>query len=393
MEVYLDHNSTSILDPAAAVAMTDALRAEYANPASQHAPGRRARQVLAAIRGEIAQSLGAAAGLHPDRLIFTSGGTEANNLAMFGLAGNPPGSIIVSAIEHPSIARSAAKLQVMGFEIRRLPVDESGVAQVHRLADLIDGSTRLVALMLANNETGVIQPVAAAAEICRTAGVWLHTDAVQAVGKIPVHFGALGVSSLSLGAHKFNGPRGIGGLLVRPEAPLSQILFGGTQQFSLRPGTEDIVLAAGLRAALLGWQNEGPLRRAAMGALRDRFEERLLAQVSDGVIIGCESPRLPQTSLVSFPGINRQALFMAADMRGIAISTGSACASGSSEPSPTGLAMGLPPSVVEGAVRISFGFQTSSAELDFAADQLAQIVQNLRQKSTLGPRPRPSRKG
>ena len=392
MEVYLDSNSTSTLDPAAAADMGEALRAGYANPASQHGPGRRARQALAVVREQLASFLGARAGHPADRLILTSGGTEANNLALFGLAGKPPGSIVVSSIEHPSVAQSAAKLQSLGFGIRRLPVNSAGIVQVDRLAELIDGTTRIVCVMLANNETGILQPVEQVVEVCRRAGVWVHTDAVQAVGKIPVHFAELGVSSMSLGAHKFNGPRGIGALLIRPDLPLSQILYGGAQQLALRPGTEDVALAIGMCTALANWQAHGVQRRDSMRKLRDRFELRLLEQVGDAVIIGRDSIRLPQTCLVSFPGVNRQALFMAADLQGIAISTGSACASGSSEPSPTAQAMGMAGPVVEGAVRISFGFQTTQAELEFAADQIAQIVQKLRQNPALSRDARPSRR-
>ncbi len=391
MEVYLDSNSTSTLDPAAAADMVEALRAGYANPASQHGPGRRARQVLANVREQLASLLGATIGPRSDRLILTSGGTEANNLALFGLAGKPPGSIVISSIEHPSVAQSAAKLQTLGFQIRRLPVNSAGIVRVDQLAECIDASTRMVCVMLANNETGVLQPVEQVVEICRRAGVWVHSDAVQAVGKVPVNFAELGVSSMSLGAHKFNGPRGIGALLIQPDLPLKQILFGGAQQLALRPGTEDVALAMGMRTALAEWQMHGAQRRDSMMKLRDRFEQRLLALVRDAVIIGRESIRLPQTCLVSFPGVDRQALFMAADLQGIAISTGSACASGSSEPSPTAQAMGMAEPVVAGAVRISFGFQTTQVELDFAADQIAQVVQHLRQKPALSRAARPSR--
>ncbi len=390
-EVYLDHNSTTVIDPQVAQEMAEALQAGFANPASQHGPGRRARQALALARERIVGLLGANLGPGGDRLIFTSGGTEANNLAVFGLCGTPPASIVISAIEHTSISRSAAKLQSLGFEVRRLTVNSSGTIDVDRLAELIDGSTRIVCLMLANNETGVIQPVQQAADICRKACVWLHTDAVQAIGKTEVDFARLGVSSLSLGAHKFNGPRGIGALLIRPEVPLSQILFGGSQQFSLRPGTEDVALAIGLCSALSRWHEHGEVRRSEMLKLRERFEERLLRQVADAVIVGRDSMRLPQTCQVAFAGVNRQSLFLAADLQGVAISTGSACASGSSDPSPTLLAMGLPPSMIEGAVRVSFGFQTTADELDFAADRVAQIVRNLREKTAISQCTRPSR--
>lgn len=392
-QVYLDHNSTTILDPEVARELAEALRAGYANPASQHGPGREARRALAAARERIMGMLGANVGVGGDRLVFTSGGTEANNLAVFGLCGRPPASILISSIEHPSIVRSAAKLQALGFELRRIPVNTAGVIDLNRLAGLIDGTTRLVCLMLANNETGVIQPVQQAAEICRRAGVWLHTDAVQAIGKTEVDFGQLGVSSLALGAHKFNGPRGIGALLLRPEIPLAPILFGGSQQFSLRPGTEDVALAIGLCAALAQWQAHGEARRTKMLGLREGFESRLQREVPDTVIVGQGSPRLPQTCQVAFPGINRQSLFMAADLQGLALSTGSACASGSSEPSPTLSAMGLSEAIVEGAVRVSFGFQTTEFELEFAADQIVQIVRNFREKTARTEKSRPSRLG
>lgn len=391
MEVYLDHNSTSALDPAAAEAMIEALRAGYANPASQHAPGRRARELLARVREDVARLLGARIGAGADRVIFTSGGTEANNLALHGLVGSPPGSLLISSIEHPSVTRTAVHLARRGFEIRKLPVTADGVVAVDRLCEQIDGTTRLVCLMLANNETGVLQPVAEAAEICRRAGVRLHCDAAQAAGKIPVDFTSLGVSSLSLGAHKFNGPRGIGALIVSSEISLTPLLFGGAQQFGLRPGTEDVALAVGLRAALSGWRDAGETRRDAMRRLRDRFERRLAEQVPGVVVLGQESPRLPQTTLLAFPGVDRQALFIAADLQGIAISIGSACASGSSEPSATALAMGLPSSIVDGAVRVSFGFQTPVGELDFAADRLAGIARDLRGKAPASGGRRPSR--
>ncbi len=392
-EVYLDHNSTTVIDPQVARDMAEALQGGFANPASQHGPGRRARQALAAARERIGGLLGSKLGPGSDRLIFTSGGTEANNLAVFGMCGTPPASIVISSIEHPSISRPSAKLQSLGFEVRSLPANSAGTIEADRLSDLIDGSTRLVCLMLANNETGVIQPVQQAAEICRKAGVWIHTDAVQAIGKTEVDFSRLGVSSLSLGAHKFNGPRGIGALLIRPEVPLSQLLFGGSQQLSLRPGTEDVALAAGMCSALSRWDEHAAVRRREMLKLRERFEERLLRQVSDAVIVGRDAMRLPQTCQVAFPGVNRQSLFMAVDQRGIAISTGSACASGSSDPSPTLLAMGLAAEIVGGAVRVSFGFQTTQDELDFAADQIAQVVQKLREKVATGGSARPSRLG
>jgi cysteine desulfurase len=376
--VYLDYNSTALIDPQVVVDMDEALRAGFANPASQHGPGRRARQALAAARREIGALLGLPTESPAGRLVLTSGGTEANNLALFGFCQRPPGSIVVSPIEHSSVARCITVLQSRGFEIRKLPVDRNGLVAVDRLAELIDDGTQLVCLMLANNETGVIQPVPQAAEVCRRLGVPLHCDAVQAIGKMPVDFGSLGVTSLSLGAHKFNGPRGIGALLIDGDAELTPLLHGGSQQFALRPGTEDVVLAVGMLAALRGWSEHGEARRTEMKRRRIGFERRLLERVPDAMVIGRDVPRLPQTCQIAFPGVNRQALFMAADLQGVFLSTGSACASGSSEPSATLRAMQIPDSLVDSAVRISFGFQTGDDELNWAADRLAAIVENLR---------------
>lgn len=393
MHVYLDHNSTTWIDADAARAVEDALRAHYGNPASQHGPGRLARQKLAEYREQLAAILGANRSPRSARVVFTSGGTEANNLAILGTVGRPPASIVVSAMEHPSVTRVADQLRRTGFDVRTLPTGSDGVAEVERLSDLIDSTTRLVCLMLAHNETGVLQPVRRAAEICAAAGVPLHCDAAQAAGKVSVDFSGLGVASLALGAHKFNGPRGIGALLIAPDRAVQPMLWGGAQQHGLRPGTEDVALVAGMCAALANWQEQGEVRRRRMTELRDRFERRLLATVSDAAIIGRDSPRLSQTSLLVFPGLNRQALFLAADLAGIAISMGSACASGSSEPSPTLQSMGLESSWIESAVRVSFGYQTSADELDFAADTLAKISQNLREKLAVSRDPRPSRRG
>jgi cysteine desulfurase len=390
-EVYLDHNSTTLSDPEVVRAMTAAWQAGYANPASQHGPGRRARQALAEARERIARSLHASLGPGGDRLVLTSGGTEANNLAIFGLCGQPPASLVFSSLEHPSVARCGDALRARGFEVRRWPVSETGVAQIEQLPRLLDRSTRLVCLMLANNETGVIQPVQQAAEICRRAGTWLHTDAVQAAGKIPVNFRELNVASLALAAHKFNGPRGIGGLLIRGDVPLASHMFGGGQQLSLRPGTEDVALAVGMAVALERWDADGEARRESMRALQIRLESSLTESIEHVIVIGRDSPRLPQTSQIAFPGANRQAIFLAADVQGLAISTGSACASGSSDPSPTLLAMGLPSDVVESSVRLSWGFQTSASELDFAAERIAKIVRNLREKRGSFALSRPSR--
>ena len=229
--IYLDHNSTTPMLPEVAEAMSECYRAGYMNPASPHQAGRRARGRLEEAREAIAELLGARTSCAAaDRLIFTSGGTESNNLALRGLAGEPGRQIVLSSIEHPSVAACGDYLRSRGFHVRQLPVSPHGVTLLASLAELLETPTAVVSLMLGNNETGVLQPVAKAAAICRQHQVPLHTDAVQAVGKIPVDFAGLDVSGLSFSAHKFHGPRGIGGLLVRSDVNLAPITFGGSQQ-------------------------------------------------------------------------------------------------------------------------------------------------------------------
>jgi cysteine desulfurase len=245
------------------------------------------------------------------------------------------------------------------------------------LREALTTPTRLVSLMWGNNETGVLQPIAEAAQMCRAAGVPLHTDAVQVVGKLPVDFDQMRVSALSLAAHKFHGPRGVGALLVDATSPLESMFWGGFQQQGLRPGTESVELALGLCRALEVWTAEADARRERMAKLRDRFEGLLLAGRPGLVVNGGRAERLPHTSNLSFVGLNRQELFVALDLAGVQCSTGSACASGSSEPSPVLQAMGLPESVVGSALRFSLGAGTTTAEIDEAAARILQVCNDL----------------
>jgi cysteine desulfurase len=315
--------------------------------------------------------------MNADRLIFTSGGTEANNLIVRGRAGSKPGQVIVSAIEHPSVL-AAAELAAAGQDVVRLPVNPQGVTELGELAKLLATPTRLVSIMLGNNETGVLQPVSVAAAICRSAGVAIHTDAVQCAGKIPIRFGELGVDALTISAHKFHGPVGIGALLVSHDLALEPILGGGFQQSGLRPGTEPVALAVGMHRALQLWEREQELRATRVRDLRDRFELQLRAACPEILVHGAAVPRLPHTSCIAFPGLDRQALVMALDRQQIACSTGSACASGSSEPSPVLLAMGLSATVVEGSVRFSFSALTTDREVVESVNRIANVVNDLR---------------
>ncbi len=285
--IYLDNNATTPLRPEVAAAMAECHAAGYANAASAHAAGQRARAVLEDAREGIARMLGIdLTRSNGDRLIFTSGGTEANNLAVFGLAGDHVGHAIVSAIEHPSVVGPAEQLAQHGWRLDRLGVTKQGVARVEELEDLLRADTALVSLMLGNNETGVIQPVGQAARLCAARGVPLHTDAVQAVGKIAVDFAALGASAMSFSAHKFHGPVGIGALAVRRGVPLVPQLHGGFQQEALRPGTEPVALVVGFHAALDCWSGERSVIEGRTTALREQFEGALLAAHPELVVNG-----------------------------------------------------------------------------------------------------------
>lgn len=376
--IYLDHNATTPLLPAAAEAMRLAWRQDFANPASQHGPGRSARRTLESARERLITLLGGeASGRAPDRLVFTSGGTEANSLAIRGLlAASGKRRLAVSAIEHPSVAATAKRLEEEGYTVDRLGVSGDGIVQVDELRELLASSGAeigLVSVMAASNETGVIQPVENLAALCREAGVPFHTDAVQVAGKQTVAFRDWGVTALTFTAHKFHGPLGLGGLLLGPSVTISPQLDGGFQQEGLRPGTESAPLAAGMLTALEWAVQESTVRRDRMSKLRDRLEASLLQAWPGAVAIGAAVPRLDHTTCVAFPGANRQALVMAYDLAGVACSTGSACASGSSEPSPTLLAMGLDRPLVEGAVRFSLGALTTDTEIDLAIDRIAQV--------------------
>ena len=380
--IYLDHNATTPLLPE----VIEAMRACYAepclNPASQHEFGRRARRRLEDTREHIGELVGAkVVGRDADTILFTSGGTESNNLALRSRAGaSPPPSsrILTSHIEHPSITALTDEFSRQGYQIDQLPVDRNGVLHVDALAEALHPETRLVLAMLANNETGVLQPVAELTAIAHERGIPLHTDATQAVGKIPVNFRALGAATMTFAAHKFHGPIGIGALVIRHGVTLAPQLFGGFQQAGLRPGTESVALAVGMLTALELAHADLEARRQRLTALRDDFERTILAGWPDAIVIGVTAPRLPNTSNIAFVGLDRQALFIALDQAGVACSTGSACASGSSEPSPTHLAMGLEEAVISSALRFSFGATTTAAQVAESSRRILKLCNDLR---------------
>jgi cysteine desulfurase len=379
--IYLDHNATTPLDPEVFEAMRPHFLAG-GNAESRHAAGRSARRAWEQAKERVAHILGA----EPSEVIFTSGGTEANNLAIFGLLAGPeedetrhePGYVVSSPIEHPAVAEPVARLEADGWKVDRPAVSREGIADADAMVAAFRPETRLATLMLANNETGAIQPVARLADRGREAGVMVHTDAVQAVGRIPVDFHALGVATLAASAHKFHGPVGVGLLLVRSGVRLRSRLFGGGQQQGRRPGTVAVPLAVGLAVALERWRVEAEARTARWVALRDRLEAGLIAALGADRVVrngpGDPALRLPQTVNLGFPGLDGDALLMQLDLAGLAVSLGSACASGSTRPSPTLVAMRVPDDRLRSSVRFSLGSGTTEAEIEAAISRIAGIV-------------------
>lgn len=367
--IYLDNNATTRPLPGVIEVLSLHGRDSFANPGSRHAPGRRARRVLEDARESMAAILGA----HPDEVIFTGGGTESNNMALLGFASGASGTIGLTAGEHPAVMETCRHLQGRGWALRILPVDESGLL---RNPDC-DG-LQLATVILAHNETGVIQNLAPMARDCAARGIPFHVDAVQAVGKIPVDFHELGVSSLALGAHKFYGPRGIGALLLRRGLKLAPCTFGGHQESGRRPGTEPVALIAGMARALELFHGDRQQRQAAMQSLRDRLERGLHENCPPVVLNGSREQRLPNTLNVAFPGIDGEALLVALDLEGVCCSLGSTCASGSAEPAPVLLAMNRPRDIWSASVRFSVGIENTPEQIDRAVSVIATVVNRLR---------------
>jgi cysteine desulfurase len=368
--IYLDHNATTPLLPEAWEAMRPALEA-VGNPSSAHHAGRRARQLLEDARERVAVRLGA----DPDEVIFTSGATEANNLALFGLVGSP-GHLLAAPIEHPCVIEPLKQLAERGFVVDWLPVTPRGQVEASAVLDRLREDTRLVCLMLANHETGAIQPVRSVAERLPK-GVALHCDAAQAVGKIPVNFHELGATTLSASAHKFRGPKGVGLLLLKRGTPLKPLHFGGHQQRGHRPGTEPVALALGLAAALEHTVRDLDANRAKFDHLRQRLLDRLRESAAPVVLNGPapgDPDGLPTTLNLSFPGCRADVLLARLDLAGVACSTGSACSSGSLLPSPVLQAMGVPDDVLRSAIRFSLGPPLTEADIDDAADRITQCI-------------------
>ena len=377
--IYLDHNASSPLDPEVLEAMRPHWLAS-GNPESRHGFARGPRRALEGAREAVAAILGA----NPDEVIFNSGGTESNNLAVDGLAhaGDSLGHLVSSPIEHPAVLGPVDRLETEGFEVDRPGVSAEGLADPEAMASVLRPDSRLATLILAHNETGAIQEVGRLAALAGERGVPVHTDAVQAVGRVPVDFRALGVATLSASAHKFHGPVGSGLLLVRRGVRLAPTLAGGGQQGGVRPGTQAVALAVGVAEALRRWHREAEQRAARWRTLQERLEGALIAGLGpEGAIrVGPADPslRLPQTLHIGFPGLDGDALLMQLDLAGVAASIGSACASGSMRPSDTLLAMGVPADRLRSTVRFSFGASTTTVEVIEAARRVVAVVRRIR---------------
>jgi len=375
--IYMDHNATTPLREEVLEAMLPYLRDEYGNASSIHFFGMRARRAIEDAREQVAAALGA----QPSEIIFTGCGTEADNQAIMGtaFANRSRGDhIITSRIEHKAVLQTCQYLEKQGFAVTYLPVDQYGMVNPNDVAQAISDRTVLVSVMSANNEVGTIQPITEIAQACRERGVYFHTDAVQAVGKLQINVDRLGVDMLSLSAHKFYGPKGVGVLYVRKGVKIDPLLHGGHQEQGRRAATENVAGIVGLGKAIELRLDEMDAEAARLRALRERLHAGILAQIDHVYLNGHPTERLPGTLSLCFDYIEGEAIIMGLDMAGVAVSSGSACTSASLEPSHVLLAMGVHPAVAQGSIRLSLGRTSSDLDVDYVLETLPPIVERLR---------------
>ncbi len=398
--VYLDHNATTAVEPEALDAMLPYLSSEYGNAASIHTFGQRARAAVETAREQVASLIGA----RPQEIVFTSGGTEADNHAIFGLVSplvswpakrnpNPVDDldkrfsiahlkhIITSSIEHEAVLNTCQALEKQGVAVTYLPVNREGLVSVDAVRQAIRENTVLITVMHANNELGTVQPLEEIGRIAADADVYFHTDAVQSAGKLPIDVNALRLDLLSLSGHKFYAPKGVGALYIRGGTRLQQLLYGGHHQRGFRPGTENVAGIVGLgKAAEIAWKSLAQDAQR-ISALRDRLEQGLLSRVPYSQANGARAARTPNTTNIAFPGIEGEALVIALDLKGLACSTGAACSSGAVEPSHVLTAIGLSPEEARASLRFSLGRHTTAADIDFALQSVPAAVEQLRELS------------
>jgi len=371
---YLDCNATTPLDPRVLDAMLPWLRDGYGNASSLHWFGQQARAAIDEARGEVAALIGAT----PQEIVFTGSGTEADNAALRGVSGSaraPRRKILHSTVEHHAVLNSARALAAEGVPVETLAVREDGVIDLDDLARKLDDQTALVAVMLANNETGVVQPIAEVVALAQRHGALTLSDGVQAGGKLPVDVKALGADLLTLSAHKLYGPKGVGALYVRRNTKMTAFLRGGSQERGRRAGTENVagIVGFGRAAALAREALAGGNDTRRIAELRDRLEARLLS-IDGARLNGARNPRVGNTTNVSLAGVEAESLLMALDLMGVAVSTGAACAAGAVDPSHVLRAMGLPAERVQSSIRLSLGRFTTEAEIERAAAAIAEAV-------------------
>ena len=376
--VYFDHNATTPVDERVLEAMLPYLRGQFGNASSRHEFGTAARKAVNRAREQVA----ALVNVQPVQVIFASGGTEANNLFIKGAASYlKPTQVAVSAIEHPCVAKPAQELTRQGWHLRKLAVTRDGEVDLADVDEALARPTGIVSVMLANNETGVIQDVAAVAERARAVRAWMHTDAVQALGKIPVDFGALNVHAMTLSAHKTYGPKGAGALIVDKRLELRPIISGGGHEQGLRSGTENVPAIVGFGAACELAASRMQKLGTRLAAMRARLEEGL--HELGAVTFGQHAPRIPNTSYFGFKGIDGETLVIELDKAGFAVAAGAACSSTSTEPSATLLAMGVAPELARGAVRFSLGAANTMQQVDQFLNALSATVSRLKRLTAM----------
>ncbi len=384
--VYLDSNSSTPIEPRVKEAIEPYLGKVFGNPSNLHYFGRECAEGLARAREQVAEFLGA----KPEEIFFTSGGTEANNWAIKGVAVARLFSrgrhIITSAIEHASVLSSVEYLANNGWRVTKLPVDSYGLVDPDEVRRAITKETAIVSVMLANNEIGTIEPVKEIAEVCKAMGVYFHTDAVAAAGKLRIDVNELGVDLLTISGHKIRAPKGIGVLYIRKGTEIHPLIHGGHHERGMRAGTENVIGIVGMGKACEILKVEWQSHANRMRSLRDRLEKGILARVGDVKLNGHPEKRLPNTSHFGVAGVEGEALLMNLDLEGVAVASGSACASGESEPSPTIKAINLEPSLRNSVVRFSVGEYNTEEEVDYAVAVFEQVVKRLREISPISPK-------
>ena len=382
---YFDHAATTPVDPRVLQKMLPYFTENFGNPNSQHACGRRAAAAVDEARDTVASLIGA----KPSEIYFTSGGTESDNWALRGAAhanAERGKHLIVSAVEHPAMISTARELQKEGFEVTFAAVDEFGKVDLQKLKDSIRPDTTFIGVMTANNEIGTIQPIAEISALARERGIVFFTDAVQAAGALKLNVKEPTVDMLSFSGHKFYGPKGVGVLYVRSGVRVGKIITGGHQERSMRGGTTNVPGIVGLAEAFRLANEEMAQNNAHVSAIRDRFIARVLHEIPYVKLNGHPKDRLPNNANFSFRYIEGESLLFSLDLAGIAVSSGSACSSGSLEPSHVLLATGLPEGLAHGSIRFSFGKENTAEQIDIAVEKLKEIVVRLRNLSPLFPK-------